>query len=188
QVHNQEPVEQIIETAEYNEENQVPIPVVEEKPETPKNVISFEESMNPVTVLKTNEKEIENQSKVKPSADNDLFSKTEQITLSDKLDDKKPSLNEMISQQKTDKSIADKIHRASDIKDLIGINEKYLFINNLFNGDMQVYNSFIDSLNKASDNSLALNIINSAKDLHKWKEDSEAYLKLVDIVSTKFYM
>jgi len=161
------------------------IPIVEEKNLNPHIEVKVKDKTSPETL---SPKKIEKQADVsnKIITDTSLFSNEELTTISEKLDDKKPSINEKISKQKVEKNIADKINNASNLKDLIGINDKFLFINELFNGDKQAYDEFIDKLSKATDASISNNIIKDSQSKYNWKEDSEAYIKLIELISSKF--
>ncbi|MGI6718172.1 MAG: hypothetical protein ACOX4D_03330 [Bacteroidales bacterium] len=85
-------------------------------------------------------------------------------------------------------TVADKIRleKITDIKSAIGINDKFYFINRLFDGDVKFYNETVDKFNN-------FNSINDAKILlqllinkYNWDFNDEAYKKFEDIVEKKF--
>ncbi|MFN0189545.1 MAG: hypothetical protein ACKVQV_12665 [Bacteroidia bacterium] len=59
------------------------------------------------------------------------------------------SLSDKINKTQTEKSVSDKINTQPlfDLKLSIGINERFAFINELFQGDQQLYHQSIDKLN-----------------------------------------
>ena len=99
------------------------------------------------------------------------------------------SVYEKITSAKEDKSIITKLQKnpVSDLKKSIGINEKFSFINELFDGDLNAYNEAIDKLNTSNDHASALEFIET--DLlqkYEWKDDGEALLKLKALVGRRF--
>jgi len=86
--------------------------------------------------------------------------------------------------KESDNSIAAKItkKKTSDLKSIIGINEKFLFINELFNGNMQDYNEAVNSLNSFTDHEEASNFIESLKQSNNWDNDLHAFKILKDFV------
>ncbi|MEE4255835.1 MAG: hypothetical protein V2I47_02255 [Bacteroidales bacterium] len=91
-------------------------------------------------------------------------------------------------QAKDDNSIASKVN-PTDIRDLkmaIGINDKFLFINELFKGDPSVYNQAIENLNTANGMQEATAAIESYRSEYAWSDNSEAYHRLKKIVMSKY--
>lgn len=91
-------------------------------------------------------------------------------------------------QVKDDNSIASKVN-PTDIRDLkmaIGINDKFLFINELFKGDPSVYNQAIEKLNTAHGMQEATDAIESYRKEYTWADNSEAYHRLKKIVMSKY--
>ncbi len=105
----------------------------------------------------------------------DLFSTAEE-TIAEKLGQKEKS------------TIADKISRntISDLRQVIGINEKFLFINELFSGDMTRYNKVIDDLNGMQNSEGARRYLIELKVASQWSDDMEAFIKLKELVERKF--
>ncbi len=117
----------------------------------------------------------------------DLFGNIAATTIADKFKDEVKSLNEKLLKNKTDKSISSKMqHNAiKDLKSAIGINEKFLFINELFKGNMKEYNESILKLNEFKSLTEAESYLEELKGKHKWKDDLHAYLTLKDFVERK---
>jgi hypothetical protein len=115
----------------------------------------------------------------------DLFGNLPRIA--DKYKTEKESLNEKLQKTKSDKSIGSRMqhHAIKDLKSSIGINEKFLFINELFKGNMKEYNESILIFNNAANLKEAIDFLNGLKEKYMWKDDLSAYLTLKDFVERK---
>lgn len=60
-----------------------------------------------------------------------------------------------------------------DIKTFIGINEKFRFINELFDGNLRIYDESIQKLNQTESSTDADQILNDLKDVFSWKTGEE---------------
>ena len=121
----------------------------------------------------------------------DLFSLTEKETLADKFKETQKSIRPLadkIANEKPDKTLADKIGKSSivNIKNAIGINDKFLFINELFKGDIQEYNKTIEKLNSYSELGECTIFLEEMKMKFNWAEKPDAYQKLEDLLIRKF--
>lgn len=87
-----------------------------------------------------------------------------------------------------DASIAARMQRKpiSDLRSAIGINEKFLFINELFKGNMQQYNKTLDELNDFKSLQGAQTYLLELKVEYQWDEDSQAFIKLREFVERRF--
>ena len=87
-----------------------------------------------------------------------------------------------------DHSLAAKLQQTPgrDLKSVIGINDKFLFVNELFGGSMEKYNKSIENLNDLKTFNGAMSYLNELKIELQWNSSNEAYLKLKDLVSRKF--
>ena len=85
-------------------------------------------------------------------------------------------------------SLADKLQQnhVRDLKSVIGINDKFLFVNELFGGSMEKYNKSIENLNDLKTLNGAMIYLNELKIELLWNSSNEAYQKLKDLVSRKF--
>ncbi len=111
------------------------------------------------------------------------------MTLADKLKTSgKPSLHEKMDVEQKDKSLFNQLQRkpVTDIKKAIGLNDKFLFIKDLFEGNSNEYNAFIEELNLAVDDEKAWEIFDAMKNVKKWDDDKDSYLKLIDFVERRF--
>jgi hypothetical protein len=105
----------------------------------------------------------------------DLFSTTGEPTIFDKISyDKEPSIADKMRQM-----------RIADLRQAIGINEKFLFINELFNGDMGKYNKALDELNEMKTKEGVVTYFIELKIHNQWKEDNEAFIKFKELLDRK---
>lgn len=106
--------------------------------------------------------------------------------LEDKASKKVPEKEK--KKESSDKSVADKLQKKPiiDIKTAIGINEKFQFINELFESNAQEYNIAINQLNICNSFSEAEAYIKSLKEIYKWKDDSPVALSFTDLVERRF--
>ena len=87
-----------------------------------------------------------------------------------------------------DNSLAAKLQQnpVRDLKSVIGINDKFLFVNELFGGSMEKYNKSIENLNDLKTLNGAMIYLNELKIELQWNSSNEAYLKLKELISRKF--
>ncbi len=144
----------------------------EEKQEIAEEPVTTPEPEDPPVAEEKTEEEKEETAST-PSLD--LFSTAEE-TIAEKL------------AQKDESTVADKISRnvVNDLRQVIGINEKFLFINELFNGDMTRYNKVIDDLNSMQNSEGAGRYLIELKVAAQWPDDMEAFIKLKELVERKF--
>lgn len=92
------------------------------------------------------------------------------------------------SMMEVDNSLAAKFQQApvNDLKSSIGLNDKFLFVNELFGGSMEKYNKSIDNLNDLKTLNGAMIYLNELKVELQWNSSNEAYKKLWEKVAQKF--
>ena len=73
-----------------------------------------------------------------------------------------------------------------DIKSLININEKFLFINELFDGDYKEYTHTIEIFNNFDEKGEAFEFLDSLLKNNLWNSTSPAFLKLKEIIEKRF--
>ena len=76
--------------------------------------------------------------------------------------------------------------RASDLKSLISINEKFLFINELFDGNLRDYNENMEILNKYTDLKTASEFLDLLRKKNLWDSASGAFRKLKELLEKRF--
>lgn len=86
-----------------------------------------------------------------------------------------------------EQSVGEKMQKTQveNIREAIGINEKFLFINELFNGDMTRYNKILDEINELTTNKGVETYILELKVQSQWGDDNEAYHKLKELCARK---
>ena len=104
--------------------------------------------------------------------------------LSDRFKKQTTLLNEDITQTKPVYNLSSRLQTKpiTNIQNAIGLNDKFLFINELFNGDADKYNVTIETLNKATDFNEAYNFL---VDNFQWDMDSELVQKILDLIRRK---
>ena len=85
-------------------------------------------------------------------------------------------------------TVADKLSKNNlkSLRQYIGINEKFLFINELFNGDLSRYNHAIDELDSMPTLKGADTYLFELKVQNMWDDEMDAYFKLKELVQMKF--
>jgi len=106
----------------------------------------------------------------------DLFSDGTGTTLADRLRDGQ------------EKRIADKLQENNviDLRTTIGINDKFLFINELFEGNMRIYDEAIQQLNTSTTMAQADMLLLDLKIAYNWDSESPTVKKFVELVRRKF--
>lgn len=98
------------------------------------------------------------------------------------------SLNDILMEQKEDNSIASNFQRSKiiDLAKSISINDKFLFIKELFRGKGEEFGMAIQKLNSCATLEEAFNEIDIMRKFYFWDTSSQAYLALCDLVRRKF--
>jgi hypothetical protein len=99
------------------------------------------------------------------------------------------SLHEHIAGKGSGETVSEHLHRkpVRDLKAAIGINEKFLFINQLFDGNLHDYSEAIDKLNSMNDWGAAKQFV--AAELaprFNWKKDSDHVKNFMDLIERRF--
>jgi hypothetical protein len=99
------------------------------------------------------------------------------------------TIHDKIAKSKEEKSWHEKLQSqpVTDLKKSIGINEKFKFVNELFDGHLQDYNESIDFLNNCKTVNEAQNFIDDTLiPKFNWKKDSAVYQSLQSLIQRKF--
>ena len=93
-----------------------------------------------------------------------------------------------VLEQAEDNSLAARLQRTavSDLMTAIGINDKFLLLNELFSGSLEKYNKSIRALNSFSTLLGAKTYMSELQIEFQWDCESEAYKKLGDLVERRF--
>ncbi len=173
----------------FEEKKQEPIEISVE-PEVPVN------KPKPVVVAPNSETVKEEQKNVKSSktvvnnhatSTGNLFASTS-TSVADQFKDEKKSLYEKIGNTSTDISYAEKLQQKpiTDLVKSIGLNEKFLFIKELFKNNSDDYNEAILLLNSFNSITQAFDYLDVLKQKFEWDETSDASLKLYDMIRRKY--
>ncbi|TAL58690.1 MAG: hypothetical protein EPN85_10945 [Bacteroidetes bacterium] len=92
------------------------------------------------------------------------------------------------SKKKTTESVAEKLqhNKITDLKASIGINEKFQFINELFEGNMKEYNVAVDQINSFVSYSEAESYISNLEEIYKWQADNQIAENFKELVQRRF--
>ena len=87
-----------------------------------------------------------------------------------------------------DNSLAARLQKkpVTDLMTAIGINDKFLLLNELFAGSMEKYNKSIRALNNFPTLLGAVTFMNELQIEFQWDVNAEAYKKLKDLVERRF--
>lgn len=98
------------------------------------------------------------------------------------------NLKSLVDRLKTSKTVNDVDRRPafSDMRSYIGINEKFLFINELFKGNIKEYGDMVQALDEAKNEEEMNRVLLPLRERHAWNEQSLAYITLSDILKKKF--
>ncbi|MFO7924899.1 MAG: hypothetical protein R6U58_14530 [Bacteroidales bacterium] len=104
--------------------------------------------------------------------------------VADRFQSSKNYINRAMGDKQAKKDLTSKMQSKpiSDLKNSIGLNEKFLFIKELFRGRPDRYNECLDTLNNASSYEEALDYI---KTNYNWEEDNEVVEKFLSLVKRK---
>ena len=72
------------------------------------------------------------------------------------------------------------------LKSAIGINDKFLFVNELFGGSMEKYNKSIENLDDLMNYNGAIIYLNELKVELQWNSSNVAFQKLTELINRKF--
>lgn len=108
-------------------------------------------------------------------------------SLGDTYAKERTGLNEQFS-AKSENNVASKLQKnqTNDLMKAIDINDKFQFIRELFNGNGSLFTETINQLNQFSKLTDAIEYFEKTKSTNRWKDESEAYLKLYELILKKF--
>lgn len=125
---------------------------------------------------------VESTSKIKE--DTPVKQAKEEI-LAEKLKETGEFMNEVLARYANTFDLSRKMQSQpiSDISAAIGLNDKFLFIKELFNNNTEIYNITINTLNKASDFNNAIQYIDSN---FKWDFENPTVQKVLELIRRRF--
>ncbi len=120
----------------------------------------------------------------------DLFSDSHSNAIGDQYRQDDNSLHQRISGKKEDQSIGTRMQQKgiSSLKEAIGVNDKFLFINELFNGNIQAYNEAITKLNNSASLNDAFEYLNRLNQEFAWdaRRSEQTIEKLAAFVQRRY--
>jgi hypothetical protein len=100
----------------------------------------------------------------------------------------KLSLNDKLADGSAHPSLAAKLSRKpiKDLNEEIGLNQKFLFMNDLFGGENGLYKEAITTINNFSTHEQAIELLDQLKAQYNWDMESISVTKFIDLVERKF--
>lgn len=199
--------DEIAQDAMYASEMQTEeVPEQEEQPKEPKEeTVEQEPAIKPTDLLPGLEEVKKEEAKAERDAENsqkenisgngkksiiDLLGAYSQKTIGDHYAEADNSLNKRISDDQQDNSIGTRmqLNPISNIKEVIGLNEKFLFINELFSGNIQEYHDAIARLNDMENMQAAFDHLNELSVRYAWdaERSTETIRKLATYVQRRY--
>lgn len=105
----------------------------------------------------------------------------------DKTDEEIKTLNDQLSKEATSLLDGLKKKRISSIKNHLSINQKFIFINQLFDGNSQDFNSVVDFLDNCQTQGEAMDFINNNYlKKNNWKKDAPEVRDFMEVIALKY--
>jgi len=133
------------------------------------------------------QKEFEKKPPSPPKISFDLF-EMPQPTIAEKYAETSNSLNDNILKQQKEKNLAEQLQlkHIESLKAVVGINDKFLFINELFEGNMREYDIAITQLDNFHSYNETLEYINQMKEKFDWNTNSSSLVKLKEFLKRRY--
>lgn len=133
----------------------------------------------------TNEDEVE--AKVEAKVEDEVEVEVED-EVEVKVKEGSKSINQMAKEKSLEKTIGENIRSNSidSLKKHIGINDKFQFINELFNGKMKTYNEAIEILDKMTEMTEAHSYLKTFQDKFSWDVESPVYEQFMVYIMRRF--
>ena len=164
------------------QKNAPEVPVVEKTvPETPK----------PVEQPKAQEPVVQPQISKQEAVNQPVKAEKQMPTAPVETPVQKPqqkSLNDLFNEQREDHSISSQYQRAKvgDLTKAISINDKFIYIKELFHNRGEDFSASIRLLNECHNMEEAFNCLDELKKKYYWDSKSDAYLSFCDLLRRKF--
>jgi hypothetical protein len=111
------------------------------------------------------------------------------VNLNEKFIREQTTLNDRLKQGPKP-TLLDKHQKAriDDLKSVISLNQRFLFINELFKGDGTAFNQALSELEKCPDHQSAMDLVNTRyAATYRWDFNNEEVMNFLEIVERKFY-
>jgi len=98
------------------------------------------------------------------------------------------SLHTKIASKPSAKTLAERLHHKpiTDLKAAIGINEKFLFVNQLFEGNLQNYSAAVEKINSMNDLIAAKQVAADLAGQMNWDDDNEHVKNFMELLERRF--
>jgi len=98
------------------------------------------------------------------------------------------SIHQLAAEKSTEKTLGENIQSNSidSLKKYIGINDKFQFINELFDGKMKIYNETIEKLDKLSEIKTANQFLEPMQEKYSWDMKSPVYEQFMGYLTKRF--
>lgn len=100
----------------------------------------------------------------------------------------KPKQEKKVEKKEEKPVVVNKIQKPSiqDLTKAIGLNDKFLFANELFEGNIQEYSIAIQQLNGAGSLESAMDYFSNLQQLYEWDMEKETVKQLIDLVDRRY--
>ena len=96
-----------------------------------------------------------------------------------------PPINTKLREAR-EKSLGPRMSRHESFKAAIGINDKFMFINELFDGNLREYNECIETLSGFKILSQAMEYLDLLRRKNNWQAGSNAFRKIRELLETRY--
>lgn len=164
--------EEEIELEEAKKEETEPEPEIEPEPESIREEV-YEDVV--IETVKDEPASVEREIP-EPRSTMDLFSETEDDSLG------------AVLEHQSQPNVGEKLEHSpvGDLREAIGINDKFQFVNELFNGDLEQYNHVLDELNNFSSLQGALTYLSELSVQYDFKKSGMAFQRLQALLRKKY--
>jgi anion-transporting ArsA/GET3 family ATPase len=199
-----EPIAEEAQVVKVETLNQVQIDSVVEKPveiqpmkftvsETPRVEMKPQEVIQPKTEPVVEPKPIQTSffepaAEIKEETANPTISNVPKASIAEKYSsEQKTSIAEKFAAEQK-MTLADKLKmtRINDLRTSIGINQKFLFMNDLFEGENTVFNNAINRLNSCGNGDEAKTILFEYSLKYGWRNDSERVIQFFELIERRY--
>lgn len=99
------------------------------------------------------------------------------------------SINDQFANEGSSNTLADKLsgQPIKDLKAAIGLNQKFLFMNDLFEGENDIFHEAVDKINAFENLGQAMEYVESSlSSVYSWDKENSSVLHFIDLVERRF--
>lgn len=117
----------------------------------------------------------------------DIFTRLQEETRKINSDDPQNALRTLVEKMKSGKTVNDVCQGTTgNIKTLIGLNEKFLLLNQLFKGNIKEYNELLQDIDTQENREDALHTLDTYRERYRWNVEDLPYITLQDMIGKRF--